>query len=251
MKWTATLILAFYACSCAPNYAGPVRAEASPQGSQLIELFTSQGCSSCPPAETWIAQLTSHQDLWTRFVPVVFHVDYWDRLGWKDPFASQRHTERQYQYRAYHQLQSVYTPGFFVDGKEWKGFFQSNPLPPIGKPNTTLSATWNEGKVTVNTEAHEDEHVIHVAVLGFGLKTSVKRGENSGRKLPGNFVALSHKTMKQAREDQGTSQIDFQPTDLAASAPRYGFAVWINSADSPLPLAATGNWLPKRLFQSK
>jgi len=251
MKWTATLILAFYVCSCSPNHAGPVHAKASPQGSQLIELFTSQGCSSCPPAETWIGQLTTHQDLWTRFVPIVFHVDYWDRLGWKDPFASQQHTKRQYQYRAYHQLSSVYTSGFFVDGQEWKGFFQRGPLPPIRNTNASLAATWNAGKVSANTSGLKDSHVIHAAVLGFDLKTSVKRGENTGRKLPGNFVVLSHKMINGSTDTNRSSQIEFQPTDLAAKAPRYGFAVWVSSADSPLPLGATGNWLPKALFRSE
>ena len=251
MKWTATLILALSVCSCTPNHAGPVQAKTSSQGSQLIELFTSQGCSSCPPAETWIGQLTSHQDLWTRFVPIVFHADYWDRLGWKDPFASQQHTQRQYQYRAFHQLPSVYTPGFFIDGNEWKGFFQRGPLPPIRKVNTRLDATWNAGKISVKTVELKESHIIHAAVLGFDLKTSVKRGENSGRKLRGNFVVLSHKSTSSSTDTNKTSQIEFQATDLAAKAPRYGFAVWINAADSPMPLGATGNWLPKALFRQE
>ncbi|MCS1414122.1 MAG: hypothetical protein M2R46_01841 [Verrucomicrobia subdivision 3 bacterium] len=60
---------------------------------------------------------------------MVFHVNYWDQLGWKDPFASQKFTQRQYDYQAFHQMRSVYTPGFFVNGYEWKGFFQRQPLP--------------------------------------------------------------------------------------------------------------------------
>jgi hypothetical protein len=251
MKWTVTLMLAFYVCSCSPNHAGPVHAKASPQGGQLIELFTSQGCSNCPPAETWIGQLTTHQDLWTRFVPVVFHVDYWDRLGWKDPFASQQHTKRQYQYRAYHQLPNVYTPGFFVDGREWKGFFQRGPLPSIRETNTKIAATWNAGKVSVKTTGLKENHVIHAAVLGFDLKTSVKQGENAGRKLRGNFVVLSHRSIHVSTDTKETSKIEFQSIDLAAEAPRYGFAVWVTPSDSPLPIGATGNWLPKALFRSE
>jgi hypothetical protein len=66
----------------------------------LIELFTSEGCSSCPPAEKWISALKSNQDLWKKTVPVAFHVDYWDRLGWRDRFAKPEFTSRQQHYAA-------------------------------------------------------------------------------------------------------------------------------------------------------
>src|SRR5437763_15009832 len=74
--------------------------ESGPQRAHLIELFTSQGCSSCPPAEAWLSKLKSEPRLWKEFVPIAFHVDYWDRLGWRDPFASKDWTARQYQYSA-------------------------------------------------------------------------------------------------------------------------------------------------------
>src|SRR5258705_5915226 len=64
----------------------------------LIELYTSEGCSSCPPAEEWLGQLGKHPRLWRDFVPVAFHVDYWDGLGWPDRFARKQFTERQYAY---------------------------------------------------------------------------------------------------------------------------------------------------------
>ena len=66
----------------------------------LIELFTSEGCSSCPPAEKWMSALKSRDDLWKKTVPVVFHVDYWDHLGWRDRFAKPEFTSRQQRYAA-------------------------------------------------------------------------------------------------------------------------------------------------------
>ncbi|MDQ3115241.1 MAG: DUF1223 domain-containing protein [Verrucomicrobiota bacterium] len=66
----------------------------------LLELFTSEGCSSCPPAEAWLSKLKDDPGLWRDFVPLAFHVDYWDRLGWRDPFASKVWTSRQYEYSA-------------------------------------------------------------------------------------------------------------------------------------------------------
>ena len=61
----------------------------------LIELFTSQGCSSCPPAEKWLNQFIKDKELWEKYIPVAFHVDYWDYLGWKDPYSKSRFTQRQ------------------------------------------------------------------------------------------------------------------------------------------------------------
>ena len=72
--------------------------ESGPVKVHLIELFTSQGCSSCPPAEAWLSKLKSEPGLWKDFIPLAFHVDYWDRLGWRDPFAAKQWTARQYQY---------------------------------------------------------------------------------------------------------------------------------------------------------
>src|SRR5437868_13297928 len=93
--------------------------ESRPQKAHLLELFTSEGCSSCPPAESWFSKLKTEPGLWKDFVPLAFHVDYWNHLGWRDPFAAKEWTARQYQYAARWKIGSVYTPGFVVDGREW------------------------------------------------------------------------------------------------------------------------------------
>ena len=97
--------------------------------STLAELFTSEGCSSCPPAEKWLSALKSNQDLWKTIIPVAFHVDYWDRLGWRDRFAKPEFTSRQQRYAAAWGGDSVYTPGFVVNGKEWRSWFGGNAVP--------------------------------------------------------------------------------------------------------------------------
>ncbi len=95
--------------------ASPQAAELSftsgPGNVHLLELFTSEGCSSCPPAEAWLSKLKDDPRLWRDFVPLAFHVDYWDGLGWRDPFASKVWTARQYQYSARWKSSTVYTPG--------------------------------------------------------------------------------------------------------------------------------------------
>ncbi len=248
MKGFIACVTLALVAGCTQNVAGPVVAKSSPGGSQLLELYTSQGCSSCPPAERFVGNLTKHPELWKSLVPVVFHVDYWDRLGWKDPFASKANTKRQYDYSGFHRMRSVYTPGFFANGREWRGFFERRPLPSQRVTGPSLKATWDAGRVVVETAPQSAPQQLHVAVLGFGLKTSVKRGENSGRSLEGNFVVLAHEEQTVSSQ-QTKTQFKLSDQDLAGKAPRYGFAVWMTAADSPLPKVATGNWLPKKPFQ--
>ena len=93
----------------------------------LIELFTSEGCSSCPPAEAYINSLKSHKDLFKTFIPISFHVSYWDYLGHKDSFSLSEFTKRQRRYAAEWEKSGVYTPGFVLDGKEWKNFNKKVP----------------------------------------------------------------------------------------------------------------------------
>src|SRR2546423_7870188 len=83
----------------------------------LIELYTSEGCSSCPPADRWISGFTNHPQV-ERFVPIAFHVNYWDDLGWKDRFADQRYTERQRALAKATGAKMVYTPQVTVQGRD-------------------------------------------------------------------------------------------------------------------------------------
>ena len=99
-------------CAALPitmSVVAETRFESGPQQTVLVELYTSEGCSSCPPAEAWMSRLQGDPGLWKKFVPIAFHVDYWDRLGWRDRFSSRNWTERQSRYAALWQSESVYT----------------------------------------------------------------------------------------------------------------------------------------------
>ena len=92
----------------------------------LIELYTSQGCSSCPPADKWLSSLKDEPKLFKEFIPMAFHVSYWDFLGWKDKFANIKNDIRQRQYSKIWNKNSLYTPQFIVNAKEYKRWFYTN-----------------------------------------------------------------------------------------------------------------------------
>ena len=221
--------------------AGDVQFESGAQRVHLIELFTSQGCSSCPPAEAWLSHLKSEPRLWKNFVPLAFHVDYWDRLGWRDPFASKEWTARQYRYSENWKSESVYTPGFVLDGIEWTG----RTIPPVAteKPGA-LKLSVSNGKVVgefVPADGRTKDVDLHVALLGFDQSTNVTAGENKGRKLAQDFVVTFLAT---GRMSEGKAEIPLTifPQPPAAN-PIGAIAAWITLPNQLEPIQAVGGWL--------
>src|SRR5437588_7095353 len=165
--------------------AEPVVFESGPKKVQLLELFTSEGCSSCPPAEASLGRLVSDPRLWHEFVPVAFHVDYWARLGWKDPFASAEWTRRQRLYAANWNADGVYTPAFVLNGREW----QNASVPVIndsGAPGVLKATVRSDHSIVINFEPDNGsarEFDLYLARLGFGISINVRPGENNGRSL--------------------------------------------------------------------
>jgi len=213
----------------------------------LLELFTSEGCSSCPPAEKRLSQLKSSPDLWKKIVPIAFHVDYWDGLGWPDRFAKAEFTQRQRRYAASWPTGAVYTPTFVVNGKEWPGFFNREAAPKAGPEKVGILAVALKGEseavATFSPEnATRGPLKLEVALLGTNLQSDVKRGENSGRKLHHDFVVLDLAKTDMVNEGNrwtGTVSISTKaevdkPTALVA---------WIKSAETAPPIQATGGWL--------
>src|SRR5580700_2762644 len=170
-----------------------------PERVSLLELYTSEGCSSCPPAESWLTGLQKDGRLWKEIVPVAFHVDYWDNLGWKDRFAKQEYTSRQREYSMAWGTSSVYTPGFVLDGQEWKGWFNGSPLPEPGEQSAgTLEVSIQGQTMTIRFSENSGSKEIeaHVVPLAMDVSSDVLAGENRGRKLAHSFVALDLVSLK-------------------------------------------------------
>jgi hypothetical protein len=154
----------------------------------VVELFTSQGCSSCPPADALLGELARRDDV----LPLGFHVDYWDRLGWKDPYASAEATRRQRGYARQLDSASIYTPQMVIDGRtEMVGSYRAEVLQAIAAARAAAVA------VPVELAAQEDGLRVRVAagddatrhatlwLVGFDRhhETQIGAGENGGRKL--------------------------------------------------------------------
>src|SRR5215831_823912 len=212
----------------------------------LVELFTSEGCSSCPPAEKWLSQLKSSPDLWEKTVPVAFHVDYWDRLGWRDRFAKPEFTSRQQHYAAAWGGDSVYTPGFVVNGKEWRGWFGGNLMPTsstkVGVFRVSLGDDRKLSATFVPETTQPRALALNVALLGNDLQSDVKRGENSGRKLRHDFVVLDLLKVDMANESNRWTGSVGLPREFGGDK-ATALAAWVTAPETTAPIQATGGWL--------
>jgi hypothetical protein len=177
---------------CATAASGETRVEAD-QAPLVIELFTSQGCSSCPPAESLLNQLARDGKLGGRpLAPLAFHVDYWDDLGWADPYALPAWSERQRQYARALGDNRVYTPELVVGGSVGMVGSDSSRakkaiLAAPTQQKLTASASWSKSSLTIEATAPADADVL-VAIYQDGTSTKVPRGENSGATLAGDRV---------------------------------------------------------------
>lgn len=214
----------------------------------LVELFTSEGCSSCPPAEAWLARQRANPGLWRTFVPVAWHVTYWNRLGWPDPFARKAFTEREYAYAARWHSESVYTPCLVRNGVEWRPGRPAGAGPAAGilrvRYDPQTGALRAEFRPTVADLPGPLE--VHAVQLGGGIVSHVRAGENAGRTLKHEFVALAA-TRGELAAEGGVWRVrlsfSFVPD---RSASRRALAAWVTRGDGLTPLQATGGWIEPR-----
>lgn len=193
----------------------------------LVQLFTSQGCSSCPPADQLLSQVKQQYDNQNVYV-ISYHVDYWNRLGWKDPFSSSAFTELQYDYGTKFSLRSVYTPQAVINGKEhFVGSKRAVMQAKLGNylnqkaPNDVKLHKVRRGEdaVSFNFEVDGDRsNKALTAVLVLEEKTTyVQRGENRKRSLSNENIALKEIKISLQTNAKGRAQI---------TVPE-----WVNSSD--------------------
>ncbi len=178
------------------------------QGFILLELFTSQGCSSCPSADKLVEKtLLDAQKLGKEVFALSYHVDYWDRLGWKDPFSQAQFTQRQYDYAQWMKSANVYTPQIVVNGTdEFVGSDSKKMAQTLSKLSDSNSKInfqfenieWKNKSVNldINLSDLPKNSQLNVALVNKNTETSIPRGENEGRKLTGvNVVRVLQKNL--------------------------------------------------------
>lgn len=213
----------------------------------VIELFTSEGCSSCPPADRWFSELKHDPGLWREFVPLAFHVDYWDYIGWTDRFAAPEFAARQRAYAGAGRVSNVYTPGFVVNGQEWRGWFRGQSRPESSATVGALYTRFDDGSVAIRFEppVSEKRYVAHAALLGADLATEVRAGENRGHQLRHDFVVIAQQWVNLSADgSRHTGEIEFGQAASGVNVPA-ALAVWVTPIGELAPLQATGGWLPR------
>lgn len=199
----------------------------------IVELFTSEGCSSCPPADALLAKLESQSALTgTEIIALEEHVDYWDHLGWKDPFSSAQWTARQQEYASAFGSDGVYTPQMVVDGQsEFVGSRSSAARTEIAKAadrnkaQIALRSGSPAGKkypmnISVQTppDTQKSEWIVWAGVTESGLHSQVSRGENSGEDLHHASVLRS---LHKVGTIQAPAESPFHTTTTLEVAPEW------------------------------
>ncbi len=245
MKWIVAAVMATIAtASNAGRPYVPAQTVTSTNArASLVELFTSEGCSSCPPAETWLSDLATSERLWKDVVPVAFHVDYWDYLGWVDIFARPAFSERQRDYAEAWKADRVYTPGFVVNGVEWNGWRDRRPLPTPSGSGAILTLDLTQESARVRFEPAQKPHgelTAHVTLLGMGLARKVLAGENKGKTLTHDFVVLDYQRVRLVPNGDafgGKGRWSYAKNPAPAA---YAVAVWVTDGESSEPIQAAG-----------
>jgi hypothetical protein len=206
-----TLLLVAAMLPAALHAAADCTARSGPTTNALVELYTSEGCSSCPPAEQWLSKLARAPR--AGVIPVAFHVHYWDYIGWKDLYADPRNTERQQQFAKATGARSVYTPQVVLGGNDFRAWSSERSFEDAVKSVNARKAPATveitprrladgsiEGRVSSVT-ADKSHLTLVVALTQDGIVSKPNAGENKGETLAQNFV------VRDVAEFRGTGTI--------------------------------------------
>lgn len=210
--------------------AASCRAESRPQPPAIVELYTSEGCSSCPPADRWLSSLKGRSDV----VALAFHVNYWDKLGWPDRFATAATTERQHELQRASGAPYVYTPQVVLNGRDWRGWSSAgiNAMPPSAL-KISLERSGQRVSASVSGAPADQKLAGYWAVLEDGHSTRVRAGENSGSTLQHDHVVTFYKPLTSVA---GTPTLEL-PAPQGGSARRVVFVVTDAQGARPLQAA--------------
>lgn len=182
----------------------------------LVELFTSEGCSSCPPADVNLSRIEKNQPVANaEIITLALHVDYWNSLSWKDEFSSPLYSQRQQGYLQALKLESNYTPQMIVDGRtEFVGSNEERTNKAIAEaaksPKATVEISQDADtlKIKLSEIPKHENATVFLAVTEDKLASNVRGGENSGRKLAHTSVVRELKSLGMLTAAQATSEME-------------------------------------------
>ena len=196
----ALLVAAALPSWAATEVPAPPRCEvqSGPQRTPVIELYTSEGCSSCPPADQWLSAMKGNRSA----VVLAFHVGYWDYIGWVDRFATPANTQRQRELASANRLNSIYTPQLVRNGRDWPDWRNTRPQQAVAMATSTsparaaISLQQGDGADQFFARVTPGEGVTqwsaYWTVTEHGHNSRVKAGENRGEFLQHDFVVRQY-----------------------------------------------------------
>jgi len=199
-----TLLIALLALATGAAQATQCSARSAAATTALVELYTSEGCDSCPPADRWLSSLGARGYAPDRVVPIALHVDYWDYIGWKDPYARQAHSARQRKMAALARAAAIYTPQVLLQGRDfrdWHGTAFEQQVAAINARPARASialaldvrsreAFEVEARASLPTGVPATDLALYLGAYENKLVSEVTAGENRGRTLPHDYVVL-------------------------------------------------------------
>lgn len=228
------LLLAVGGASAPPASASSCMAHSSAQPPAVVELYTSEGCSSCPPADRWLSTLKGRPEV----LALAFHVNYWDRLGWPDRFANAATTERQHQLQRASGAPYVYTPQVMLNGRDLR-HWRSAALPRLAASPVSLALVRDGTRVRVTITGPSSQRLAgYWAVLEDGHVSRVKAGENAGEKLAHDHVVTLYRPVPAWGGGTHELSLDLPPAGTAAR--RVAFVVTDALGATPLQALALG-----------
>ena len=169
-----------------------------PYRAAMLELYTSEGCSSCPPADRFVSKLKDSQLSDQHLVPLAFHVTYWDYIGWRDPFGNPQYDDRQHKQALLNASKTVYTPQFMMNGKDFRRYRHLHTdIARINAQTAAVSleitARPEQDRLAVNVNVERmhgfnGDTVVYIALYEHNLGSAVTAGENEGEQLRHDYV---------------------------------------------------------------
>jgi hypothetical protein len=219
-----------------PVQAQTCMAKSGTQAAPVVELYTSEGCNSCPPADRWLSALKADPST----VALAFHVDYWDSLGWKDRFASAANTQRQTRQQTVNGSRYNYTPQVVVNGMDRKDWSGITALSARDAASVQISVMRSGAEVTATVQSNANAKLAaYWAVTEQGHSSAVKAGENAGVMLKHDHVVREWQAVPAWAANAGESAtLQFRSSTAVDSAHHPQVNLVVVNADTGRPVQA-------------